>query len=568
MVTHIRRPEYADQYGPTTGDKIYLADTGLVAEIEHDYTTYGDELVFGGGKTIRDGMGQISRVSRAEGALDMVITNAVIIDPTIGIVKADIGVLDGKIVGFGKAGNPDTMEITPGLVIGPNTDIMSVEGQIVTPGLVDVHPHFDSVQQLEEYQSAGVTTVIGGGTGPKTVGIEAPGAWNLQRMLEAMADIPLNFGNFGKGNSSSSHTIIEQALGGATGMKIHEDWSSSPSTIRTCLEVADEYDFQVQIHADTLNETGFYEDTMEAIGGRAMHIYHCEGTGGGNAPDIMRCVGEENILPSSTNPTNPFSVNTYDESIDMLVTCHNLNKNVPSDMAFIQGRARVETMRAEDVLHDLGAISVMGSDSQGVGRAAESTQRCFQLAAVNKVRFGKLPEDAPGNDNFRIKRYLAKMTINAARVLGVDSYVGSIASGKIADLVFWRPEMFIAKPETILKGGFISWSVMGDPAGSLMTCQPLKYRPQFGALGRNPKRLAFSFVTQAAIDNGLADRIESQPLLPVKNTRTVNKKDMLFNDYLPNISIDPETYRVDIDGREITADAARSVPLSQLYYLR
>lgn len=568
MVVHIKRPEYANQYGPTTGDRVYLADTGLVAEIEYDYTTYGDELVFGGGKTIRDGMGQISRVSRAEGALDMVITNAIVIDPTIGIVKADIGVLDGKIVGIGKAGNPDTMEISPGLVIGPNTDIMSVEGQIVTPGLVDVHPHFDSVQQLEEYQSAGVTTVIGGGTGPKTVGIESPGAWNLQRMLEAMADIPLNFGNFGKGNSSSPHTIVEQVLGGATGMKIHEDWSSSPSAIRTCLDVADEYGFQVQIHADTLNETGFYEDTMDAIGGRAMHIYHCEGTGGGNAPDIMRCVGEENILPSSTNPTNPFSINTYDESIDMLVTCHNLNKEVPSDMAFIQGRARVETMRAEDVLHDLGAISVMGSDSQGVGRAAESAQRCFQLAAVNKTRFGKLPEDSSGNDNFRIKRYLAKMTINAARVLGVDDYVGSIEHGKIADLVFWRPDMFIAKPETILKGGFITWSAMGDPAGSLMTCQPLKYRPQFGAFGNNPKRLAYSFVTEAAIQNGLADRIDSQPLLPVQNTRVVSKKDMLYNDYLPNITIDPETYRVDIDGREITADAARTVPLSQLYYLR
>jgi len=568
MVTHITRAEYANQYGPTTGDKVYLADTGLVAEIEYDYTTYGDELVFGGGKTIRDGMGQISRVSREDGALDMVITNAIIIDPTLGVVKADIGVLDGKIVGIGKAGNPDVMEVTPDLLIGPNTDIMSVEGQIVTPGLVDVHPHFDSVQQLEEYQSAGVTTVIGGGTGPKTVGIEAPGAWNLQRMLEAMADVPLNFGNFGKGNSSSHHTLIEQVLGGATGMKIHEDWSSSPSAIRTCLDVADEYDFQVQIHADTLNETGFYEDTMEAIAGRAMHIYHCEGTGGGNAPDIMRCVGEENILPSSTNPTNPFSLNTYDESIDMLVTCHNLNKEVPSDMAFIQGRARVETMRAEDVLHDLGAISVMGSDSQGVGRAAESAQRCFQLAAVNKVRFGKLAEDSADNDNFRIKRYLAKMTINAARVLGVDRYVGSITHGKIADLVFWRPEMFIAKPETILKGGFITWSAMGDPAGSLMTCQPLKYRPQFGAFGKNPKRLAYSFVTDAAIRNGLGDRIDSQPLLPVQNTRTVNKRDMMFNDYVPNIYIDPETYRVDIDGREITADAARTVPLGQLYYLR
>jgi urease subunit alpha len=474
--TFIDRPDYAAQYGPTTGDRIHLADTGLVAEIERDLTTYGDEMVFGGGKTIRDGMGQVSRFKRSDGALDMVVTNAVLIDPLLGVVKCDIGVLDGKIVGIGKSGNPDTMDITPGLIVGPNTDILSVEGQIVTAGLIDIHPHFDSVQQLYEYQSAGVTTVIGGGSGPKTVGIECPGAWNLQRMLEAMADFPLNFGNFGKGNSSNPEAIVEQVLGGATGMKLHEDWSSSPSAIRTCLEVADEYDFQVQIHADTLNETGYYEDTMEAIAGRVMHVYHCEGAGGGNAPDIMRCVGEPNVLPSSTNPTNPFSINTYDEEIDMLITCHNLNKAVPTDMAFIQGRARAETMRAEDVLHDIGAISMIGSDSQGVGRAAESAQRAFQLAAVNKVRFGPLAEDSSRNDNFRIRRYLAKVTINPAKAIGIDEYVGSVTPGKVADLVFWRPDHFIAKPEKILKGGFITWAAMGDPAGSLMTCQPLKYR--------------------------------------------------------------------------------------------
>ncbi|KWX68629.1 urease subunit alpha [Mycobacterium sp. NAZ190054] len=568
MSTEINRPDYATQYGPTTGDRINLADTGLVAEIEHDYTTYGDELVFGGGKTIRDGMGQVSRFKRSDGALDMVVTNAVVIDPLLGVIKCDIGILDGKIVGIGKAGNPDVMEITPGLIIGPNTDILSVEGQIVTPGLIDIHPHFDSVQQLYEYQSAGVTTVIGGGSGPKTVGIECPGAWNLQRMLEAMADFPLNFGNFGKGNSSDPASIVEQVLGGATGMKIHEDWSSSPSAIRTCLQVADEYDFQVQLHADTLNETGFYEDTMAAIGGRVMHIYHCEGAGGGNAPDMMRCVGEANILPSSTNPTNPFSLNTYDEEIDMLITCHNLNKAVPSDMAFIQGRARAETMRAEDVLHDLGAISMIGSDSQGVGRAAESAQRAFQLAAVSKVRTGPLPEDSDRNDNFRIKRYMAKVTINPAICIGIDSYVGSITSGKVADLVFWRPEMFIAKPELILKGGFISWSAMGDPAGSLMTGQPLKYRPQYGHYGRNPRRLAYSFVTQAAIDNGLADRIDCQELRPIKRSRSISKRDMIHNSYMPDISIDPETYAVTVDGERITVKAAQTLPLTQLYYLR
>ena len=564
----IERPDYAAQYGPTTGDRIHLADTGLVAEIEDDLTTYGDELVFGGGKTIRDGMGQVSRFKRSDGALDMVITNAVLMDPVLGIVKCDIGVLDGKIVGIGKAGNPDTMNITPGLIVGPNTDILSVEGRIVTPGLIDIHPHFDSVQQLYEYESAGVTTVIGGGSGPKTVGIECPGVWNLQRMLEAMADFPLNFGNFGKGNSSDRDAIIEQVLGGATGMKIHEDWSSSPSAISTCLSVADEYDFQVQVHADTLNETGYHEDTMDAIAGRVMHFYHCEGAGGGNAPDVMTCVSEPNILPSSTNPTNPFSLNTYDEEIDMLITCHNLNKAVPTDMAFIQGRARAETMRAEDVLHDVGAISMIGSDSQGVGRAAESAQRAFQLASANKVRFGPLPEDSARNDNFRIKRYLAKVTINPAICFGVDSYVGSIAPGKVADLVFWRPDHFIAKPELILKGGFITWSAMGDPNGSLMTCQPLKYRPQFGHFGRNPRRLAYSFVTQAAIDDGLSDKIECQQLLPVKRTRTISKRDMVHNNAMPKVEIDPETYNVYMDGERITVKPARTLPLTQLYYLR
>ena len=568
MSTLIDRPDYAAQYGPTTGDRIYLADTGLVAEIERDLTTYGDELVFGGGKTIRDGMGQVSRFKRSDGALDMVVTNVILLDPILGVVKCDIGVLDGKFVGIGKAGNPDTMDITPGLIVGPNTDILSMEGRIATPGLIDIHPHFDSVQQLYEYESAGVTTVIGGGSGPKTVGIECPGAWNLQRMLEAMADFPLNFGNFGKGNSSDAGAIVEQAVGGATGMKIHEDWSSSPSAIRTCLAVADEYDFQVQLHADTLNETGYYEDTMEAIGGRVMHIYHCEGAGGGNAPDMMRCVGEPNVLPSSTNPTNPFSLNTYDEEIDMLITCHNLNKSVPSDMAFIQGRARAETMRAEDVLHDVGAISMIGSDSQGVGRAAESPQRSFQLAAVNKVRFGPLPEDSARNDNFRIRRYLAKVSINPAICIGIDSYVGSVAPGKIADLVFWRPELFIAKPELTLKGGFITWAAMGDPAGSLMTCQPLKYRPQYGHYGRNPRRLAYSFVTGAAIADGLADRIDCQQLLPVKRTRTISKRDMIANDAMPQLEIDPETYNVYMEGERITVKPAKTLPLTQLYYLR
>lgn len=570
MSMKITRPDYAAQYGPTTGDKIHLADTGLVAEIEHDYTTYGDELVFGGGKTIRDGMGQASKWKARDGALDLVVTNAVIIDPILGVVKGDIGIKDGMIVGVGKSGNPDTMNVTPGLVVSPNTDILSVEGMIVTPGFIDIHPHFDSVQQLYEYQSAGFTTVIGGGSGPKTVGIECPGVFNLHRMLEAMADIPLNFGNFGKGNASVKGALEEQVIiGGATGLKIHEDWSSSPAAIETCMDLADELDFQVQVHADTLNETGYYEDTLAAINGRVMHIYHAEGAGGGNAPDIMRCVMEPNCLPSSTNPTNPFSINTYDEEIDMLITCHNLNKAVPTDMAFIQGRARAETMRAEDVLHDLGAISMIGSDSQGVGRAAESAQRSFQLAAVNKQRFGRLSEDGSGNDNFRIKRYLAKVTINPAITFGVDKYVGSITPGKLADLVFWRPKFFIAKPEVTVKGGFITHGAMGDPAGSLMTCQPLKYRPQYGSLGANPGRLSYSFVTQAAIDAGLAGRLRShQTLMPVRGTRTISKRDMIHNNAMPNIEIDPETYNVYVDGERITVKPAKTLPLTQLFYFR
>ncbi len=570
MSMKLSRPEYAAQYGPTKGDKIHLADTGLVAEIEHDFTTYGDELVFGGGKTIRDGMGQASKWKSRDGALDLVVTNAVIIDPILGVVKGDIGIKDGKIVGVGKAGNPDTMNITPGLIVAPATDILSVEGMIVTPGFIDIHPHFDSVQQLYEYQNAGFTTVIGGGSGPKTVGIECPGAFNLHRMLEAMADIPLNFGNFGKGNASTKGAIEEQiVIGGATGLKIHEDWSSSPAAIEMCMELADEYDFQVQVHADTLNETGYYEDTMAAINGRVMHIYHAEGAGGGNAPDIMRCVMEPNCLPSSTNPTNPFSINTYDEEIDMLITCHNLNKAVPTDMAFIQGRARAETMRAEDVLHDLGAISMIGSDSQGVGRAAESAQRAFQLAAVNKQRFGKLSEDAAGNDNYRIRRYLSKVTINPAITFGVDSYVGSITPGKLADLVFWLPKFFIAKPEVTVKGGFISHGAMGDPAGSLMTGQPLKYRPQYGSLGANPSRLSYSFVTQAALDAGLHNRLRShQTLVPVKGTRTISKRDMYLNNAMPNVEIDPETYNVYVDGRRATVKPAKTLPLTQLFYFR
>jgi len=568
MSVKVNREEYASQYGPTKGDKITLADTGLVVEIEEDYTTYGDELVFGGGKTLRDGMGQASKWKHVDEALDFVITNAVIIDPVLGIIKGDIGIRDGLIVGVGKAGNPDTMNITPGLIISTQTNILSVEGQIVTPGLVDCHVHFDSVQQLTEFQNAGFTTLIGGSAGPITVGIECPGKNNLRRMLQAFSDIPVNFGIFGKGNSSDPGPIREQALSGAMGMKIHEDWSSSPAAIDCCLDVADEMDFQVQLHADTLNETGFYEDTMAAINGRVMHIYHAEGTGGGNAPDIMKCVSEPNIMASSTNPTNPFSVNTYDEEIDMLITCHNLNKNVPTDMAFIKGRARAETQRAEDIMHDIGAISSIGADSQGVGRAAESAQRAFQTAAANKTRFGRLPEDGNDNDNFRVKRYIAKVSITPSIIMGVSDYVGSIERGKLADLCFWLPGYFIAKPEMTVKGGFISHSNMGDPSGSIMTPQPQKYRPQYGAFGANIKETCYTFVTKAAIENGLEDEIDSQQLVPVRRTRTLSKEDLLHNDALPSVEVDPETYNCYVNGMRATVDAAKSLPLSQLYYFR
>jgi urease subunit alpha len=569
MSFKMSRADYAVQYGPTTGDRIHLADTGLVAEIEHDYSTYGDELVFGGGKTLRDGMGQASKWKHSDGALDFVITNAVIIDPILGIVKGDIGIRDTKIVGVGKAGNPDTMTITQGLVVSPNTDILSVEGLIVTPGFVDCHVHFDSVQQVYEFMNAGFTSLFGGGTGPHTVGIECPGATNLRRMLQAMAHFPVNFANWGKGNSSDKGVIVEQILNGASGFKIHEDWGATPAAINLCMEVADEYDIQIMLHTDTLNEACYIERTIEAINGRVMHMYHVEGAGGGHTPDILKCLGEPNLLPSSTSATNPFSINTYDEAIDMIITCHNLNRAVPTDMAFAMGRSRAETMRAEDVLHDIGAISMTGADSQGMGRAGESAQKSFQQAAVNKVRFGRLPEDGPNNDNFRIKRYLAKVTINPCITTGVDQYIGSIAPGKLADLVVWSPAFFGTKPEFIFKGGFLSRSNMGDPNGSLMTPQLSKIRPQYGAFGANPAQTSYSFVAQAALDDGLADKLEThQTLMPISGTRTLSKHHMIHNDNLPDIEIDPESYNVYVGGKRITVDPAKTLPLSQLYYFR
>lgn len=573
MAKRMARKEYVDLYGPTVGDKLHLSDTGLVVEIEKDFNadSYGNEAVFGGGKTLRDGMGEAPGADSVKGALDFVITNITIMDPFYGIVKGDIGIKNGKIVGIGKAGNPDTMNITPGLIVSPNTNIISADpGMIATAGGIDVHVHFDSMQLAVEALSNGLTTMLGGGEGPVTVGIETPGPYNLHRMIEAFEDIPVNAGFLGKGNSSRPDSLVEQALNGCIGMKLHEDWGATPAAIDQCLKIADEYDFQTQIHTDTLNEAGYVERTLEAIGGRTMHAYHTEGAGGGHAPDILKVVGMPNILPSSTNPTNPYTVNTLEEHLDMIMTCHHLNPKVPEDVAFADSRIRGQTIAAEDVLHDIGAISMLGSDSQGMGRVGESILRTWQLAAKNKIQRGRLPEETGDNDNKRVLRYLSKYTINPAITFGIDDYVGSLRPGRMADIVIWKNTFFGAKPEVVLKGGFIAWSVMGDANASLMTCEPILYKPQFGAKGNNVNRTSRIFVTQAAIDNGLAEKLpfSGSKLLPVKNTRHLGKKDMMYNDYCPNIRINPETYEVFIDDELITSEPAKVLPLAQKYFFR
>ena len=569
MTRRLTRRQYADLYGPTTGDRVHLADTGLVIEIERDFNTYGDEAVFGGGKTLRDGMGQAPGVTAEEGALDFVITNAIVMDPELGIVKGDIGIKDGRIVGVGKAGNPDVMDVTPGLVVSANTDILSVEGMIATPGGIDVHVHFDCAQLAWEALSNGITSMIGGGTGPKTVGIDAPGAFNLQRMIDAFAGIPVNMGQLGKGNSSKPRVLVEQALGGAIGLKLHEDWGTTPATIDTCLRVADDYDFQVQIHTDTLNEAGFLERTLASIGGRTIHTYHTEGAGGGHAPDIIRVAGEPNCLPSSTNPTNPFTVNTVDEHLDMIMTCHHLNPLVPEDVAFAESRIRAATITAEDVLHDLGAISMLGSDSQGMGRIGETVTRTWQLAASMKAQRGRLRDETGDNDNQRVLRYLAKYTLNPAITFGIERHVGSFRPGTLADIVIWRPGLFGAKPEVILKGGFIAWAAMGDANASLMTCQPILYQPQYGAYGANVRATCVTFVTQAALDANLSDRIHGDvKLVAVRGTRTLGKAHMVRNGLCPEIRVDPETYKVFVNGERVTCRPARVLPLTQRYFLR
>ncbi|ROO24188.1 urease subunit alpha [Salinisphaera orenii MK-B5] len=565
------RADYAAMYGPTTGDAVRLGDTSLVAEVEFDYAAYGDECLHGGGKTLRDGMGLMPGHDSADGALDMLLCNALVIDPVVGIVKGDIGIKEGRIVGIGKAGNPKLMEgVDPRLICGVSTTVRDAEGMIVTPGGIDVHVHFDSAQLCEHALSSGLTTLIGGSLGPITVGIDCGGEWNVGKMLQASEQWPINFGFLGRGNSSKPESLLGQLRGGCLGLKIHEDWGAMPAVVDTCLKVADEYDFQVQIHTDTLNESGFLEDTLEAIGDRTIHMYHTEGAGGGHAPDIISVAGKPNCLPSSTNPTNPYTVNTFDEHLDMIMVCHHLNPNVPEDVAFAESRVRPQTIAAEDVLHDLGGISMLGSDSQGMGRINEVICRTWQLASKMKGQRGRLDEEKTAiGDNERIKRYIAKYTINAAKVFGIDQHVGSLEDGKIADLVLWRSGFFGIKPELVVKGGFIVHSVMGDSAASLYTCEPLIMRPQWGAFGNAKQALSFNFVSQPAIDADAGRKLGLQkPLLPCAGTRRLSKADMLHNTYCPTIRVDPQTFDVFADDQKLTCEPASTLPLTQRYMLR
>jgi urease subunit alpha len=571
MSARIPRRTYADLYGPTAGDRVRLADTELMVEVERDYTVYGDEITFGGGKVIRDGMGQSSTATRESehGALDLVITNALIIDHW-GIVKADIGVRDGRIVKIGKAGNPDTQDgVDPNLVVGASTEVVAGEGKIVTAGAIDTHIHFISPQQIYEALSNGTTTMIGGGTGPAT-GTSAtsctPGRWNLEQMLRAAEAWPLNFGFLGKGNAADNEPLAEQIRAGACGLKLHEDWGTTPAAIDACLRVADAYDVQVAIHTDTLNEAGFVDDTIAAIAGRTIHTYHTEGAGGGHAPDIIKIAGLPNILPSSTNPTRPLTVNTIAEHLDMLMVCHHLNPMVPEDVAFAESRIRQETIAAEDILHDLGAISMMSSDSQAMGRIGEVVTRTWQTAHKMKVQRGPLPGDSSRNDNLRAKRYVAKYSINPAVAHGIAREVGSIERGKLADLVIWNPAFFGVKPEMVIKGGFIAWSVMGDANASIPTPQPVLYRPMFGSFGGAPQAIGATFVSRASLPHverlGLRKR-----LVTVQNCRKIGKADMIHNSATPRIEVDPETYEVRADGELLTCEPASVLPLAQRYFL-
>ncbi len=573
MSVKIPRRTYADLYGPTTGDRIRLADTELIIEIEKDFTVYGDEITFGGGKVIRDGMGQSSTALRKgpNRALDLVITNTVILDHW-GIVKGDIGIRDGRIVKIGKAGNPDTMSgVDPELIVGAATEVIAGENRIVTAGGVDSHIHFISPQQVYEALSNGITTMIGGGTGPATGTCATtctPGGWNLARMLQAAEAWPMNFAFLGKGNAASTAPLIEQVEAGAAGLKLHEDWGTTPAAIDACLKVADECDVQVSIHTDTINEAGFLEATVAAIAGRSIHTYHTEGAGGGHAPDIIRIASYPNVLPSSTNPTRPYTVNTIAEHLDMLMVCHHLNPQVPEDVAFAESRIRPETIAAEDVLHDLGVLSMISSDSQAMGRIGEVVTRNWQTAHKMKAQRGALPEDSARNDNFRAKRYVAKFTINPAITNGIASHVGSVQPGKLADLVLWKPAFFGVKPELVLKGGFIAWSAMGDPNASIPTPQPVLYRPMFGGFGLATQSTSLTFVSRAALEAGIAEKLGlRKTVVAVGRCRTLGKADMVHNSATPQIEVDPETYEVRVDGQPVTCEPAALLPLAQRYYL-
>jgi urease subunit alpha len=562
------RRAYAQTYGPTTGDRVRLADTELFIEIERDLTTYGDEVKFGGGKVIRDGMGQ-SPISNADGAVDLVITNAVILD-WWGIIKADVGIKDGKIYKVGKAGNPYIQDRVD-IIIGPGTEIIAGEGSILTAGGIDTHIHFICPQQIDVAIASGITTMIGGGTGP-AAGTSAttctPGVWNMYRMLQAADAFPMNIGLLGKGNSSQPQGLVEQVEAGAIGLKLHEDWGTTPAAIDNCLNVADEYDVQVAIHSDTLNEAGFVETTVAAFKGRTIHTYHTEGAGGGHAPDIIKVCGEANVLPSSTNPTRPYTLNTLDEHLDMLMVCHHLSPSIPEDVAFAESRIRRETIAAEDILHDLGAFSMISSDSQAMGRIGESIIRTWQTAHKMKVQRGCLPNDSQPADNLRAKRYIAKYTINPAITHGISNYVGSIEPGKIADLCLWKPAFFGVKPETVIKGGMIAWAQMGDANASIPTPQPVHMRPMFGSYAGARTNTAFTFISQIALEHGIPQQLQLQKqTLAVSGTRNVSKRDMKLNDALPLMEVNPETYEVRADGELLTCEPATVLPMAQRYFL-
>ena len=568
MAQKISREKYASIFGPTTGDRVRLADTELFAEVEYDYTVYGEEVKFGGGKVIRDGMGQ-SQVTRSDGAVDLVVTNALVID-YLGIYKADIGVRDGKIHSIGKAGNPD-IQSGVNIIIGPATEVIAGEGRIVTAGGMDAHIHFICPQQIEDALHSGLTTMLGGGTGPAHGTLATtctPGPWNIGKMLQSADAFPMNLSFAGKGNASLPEALKEQVRAGASSLKLHEDWGTTPGAIDCCLNVADELDVQVMIHTDTLNESGFVENTIKAIGGRTIHAFHTEGAGGGHAPDIIKLCGEENVIPSSTNPTRPYTVNTIEEHLDMLMVCHHLDKSIPEDVAFAESRIRKETIAAEDILHDVGAMSIIASDSQAMGRVGEVIIRTWQTADKMKKQRGRLSEEKGENDNLRIKRYIAKYTINPAIAHGISNQIGSIEIGKRADFVLWNTAFFGVKPEMVLIGGVITCAQMGDPNASIPTPQPVYSRPMFGAYGRSMETNSVIFVSQSASENKSLDELAlRKKMVPIKNTRNISKKSMKLNDLCPEIEVDPETYEVRLNGELITCEPAKELPMAQRYFL-